>query len=328
MQFTAIDFETANKRPDSACQLAAVVVRDRQIVDQRCWLIRPRPFYFSRFNIKIHGIEPTAVEDEPEFGALWHDIGAFLGEDCLVAHNAIFDIKVLGACLQAHRLPVPSKRFTCTRLIARQTWPQWRRYGLKPCAQRLGIEFRHHDALEDAATCAKVLIAAGIQHQSDSLERLEQRLRLDRGQLDGSGFWGPRRQASGTRRQATPAGGGGLAAARSRRSAAPTEASRVAETTPALSTIDIHRLTVRAQMLRFLHGRQVVLQGKFRWMSTEEATRLVIALGAAVGSTVTSGPEALLVVGNEAGDDLPKTSDCMTEQQLIERLTTSSPGTG
>ena len=49
--FTAIDFETASRRSDSACQLAAVRVREGRIVYQACWLIRPEPFYFSEFNI-------------------------------------------------------------------------------------------------------------------------------------------------------------------------------------------------------------------------------------------------------------------------------------
>ena len=34
--FTAIDFETASRRADSACQLAAVVVREGRIVTSSC----------------------------------------------------------------------------------------------------------------------------------------------------------------------------------------------------------------------------------------------------------------------------------------------------
>ena len=45
--FTAIDFETANRRRDSACQLAAVRVRDGQLDQERMWMIRPDPFFFS-----------------------------------------------------------------------------------------------------------------------------------------------------------------------------------------------------------------------------------------------------------------------------------------
>ncbi len=67
MDFTAIDFETANSARHSACQLAAVTVRGGEIVDQQCWMIRPQPFYFHPMNIRVHGIEPERVADEPEF---------------------------------------------------------------------------------------------------------------------------------------------------------------------------------------------------------------------------------------------------------------------
>src|SRR6056297_3406259 len=179
--FTAIDFETASRRSDSACQLAAVVVRGGQIVDQCKWMIRPEPFYFSQSNIRIHGITPQQVEAEPCFGQLWPEIANRLGDDCLVAHNATFDIGVLLACLSAHRHAIPELQYTCTRAIARRVWPHHRRYGLKPLASWLGIRFRHHDALEDSIACAKILLAAGIDREANSLEDLEKRLRLKRG---------------------------------------------------------------------------------------------------------------------------------------------------
>ena len=34
MNFIAMDFETANRQPDSACSLAIVAVRDNQIVNK------------------------------------------------------------------------------------------------------------------------------------------------------------------------------------------------------------------------------------------------------------------------------------------------------
>ncbi len=98
--FTAIDFETANRRADSACQLAAVAVRDGKIADSVTWLIRPEPLYFSRVNIEIHGITPDQVRGEPDFGDLWPEIAEKISDDCLVAHNAGFDIGVLLACLR------------------------------------------------------------------------------------------------------------------------------------------------------------------------------------------------------------------------------------
>ena len=65
--FTAIDFETANHHPTSACSIGIVVVRDGVIADEFSHLIKPEPFYFYRKFIGIHGITPAMVEDAPSF---------------------------------------------------------------------------------------------------------------------------------------------------------------------------------------------------------------------------------------------------------------------
>ena len=46
--FAAIDFETANHHPTSACSIGIVVVRDGVIADEFSHLIKPEPFYFYR----------------------------------------------------------------------------------------------------------------------------------------------------------------------------------------------------------------------------------------------------------------------------------------
>lgn len=196
MDFTAIDFETANTARHSACQLAAVTVRGGEIVDQQCWLIRPRPFYFHPLNIRVHGIEPAQVADEPEFCDCWSAISEYLNDRCLIAHNAPFDIGVLLACLRYHALPIPSLQFSCTRLIAKHTWTDRPAYGLKPLASWLGIRFRHHDALEDSVACAKILLAAADSVGAGTMEQLEQSLSLRRGSAGAWGYRGAARSRS------------------------------------------------------------------------------------------------------------------------------------
>ena len=189
--FTAIDFETANQRRDSACQLAAVRVRQGQVVDEAMWMIRPQPMSFSPRNVHIHGITPEQVHQEPEFGDLWDSISEMIGDDCIVAHNASFDMGVLIACLQTHGKPIPELQFSCTRAVARRVWPGRPGYGLKPLSDWLGVRFRHHDALEDSRACAKIMMAAGIDQKATSMEDLEQKLKLTRGQAGDWGYRGP-----------------------------------------------------------------------------------------------------------------------------------------
>lgn len=197
MDFTAIDFETANHNRYSACQLAAVKVRNGKIVDRQCWLIKPRPFYFNPMNVQVHGIHPDDVQNEPEFCDCWESIARCLENECddkcLIAHNAPFDIGVLTACLSYHDIPVPDLQFSCTRLIARHAWPGRTSYGLKPLASWLGIEFRHHDALEDSIACASILLAAADSVGADSIIGLEAKLALVRGTAGGWGYRGATR---------------------------------------------------------------------------------------------------------------------------------------
>ena len=58
LDFTAIDFETANSSAASACSVGLVKVRDGRVVDRAGWLIRPPLGHdeFHEWNTRIHGI--------------------------------------------------------------------------------------------------------------------------------------------------------------------------------------------------------------------------------------------------------------------------------
>ncbi len=301
--FTAIDFETASRRSDSACQLAAVKVRDGRIVDQASWLIRPEPFYFSQFNIQIHGITPDDVRDKPNFDDLWPEINERFGDDCLVAHNASFDIGVLLACLRTHRHQIPELQFTCTRAIARRTWPHRRRYGLKPLAEWLGIRFKHHDALEDSVACAKILLAAGIDREADSLEDLEKRLRLGRG---AAGDWGHRSPSAKSRRKKIPA-------------KTDSSTSRVSESPPEPEPgFDLQRAMIRADFIQSLSGKSVVVSGRFQVISREDVQTLAGRLGGKCCETIDESIDLLVAGGSKANLDRETVSRLQEEGHEIE----------
>ncbi|MGB7343236.1 MAG: exonuclease domain-containing protein [Pirellulaceae bacterium] len=283
--FTAIDFETASRRADSACQLAAVRVRGGKIVHEAMWLIQPEPFFFAQSNIRIHGITPGQVADEKTFGQLWPEISETFGDDCLVAHNASFDMGVLLACLTKHGQSIPELQYTCTRAIARRTWPKRPRYGLKPLSDWLGVRFQHHDALEDSIACAKILLAAGIDRKATSLETLESKLRLSRGTAGTWGKQGPKQIKLQRRRVATAT-------------------QQVRQTPPAYQTssIDLQRLLVRADFIRPLNGQQIVFVGRFTTLSRDEAELLASRSGGNCQSQLTSQTN-LLVVGEDVTDE-------------------------
>ena len=331
--FTAIDFETASRRPDSACQLAAVTVREGRIADQAMWMIRPQPFYFSRPNIQIHGITPDQVREEPVFGDLWGEIAEKLVGDCLVAHNASFDIGVLLACLRAHQQTIPELQFTCTRAIARRAWPHHRRYGLKPLSDWLGIRFRHHDALEDSIACAKVLLAAGIDREADSLENLEKRLKLSRGKAGDWGHRGPTGRRSGTRSRAhrsqtqnpkTQGVGAHNAGAQNAQLpflfpgqlASPKTEYRV-DAKPE-EAVDLQRLMIRAEFIRPLSGMRVVFSGRLRSVSQQDAESLATRLGGTCQSKVDESTDFLVVGGPNGGGSSAEAETMAAEDRARE----------
>jgi hypothetical protein len=124
LDFTAIDFETANSSMASACSVGLVKVRVGQVVDRIGWFIRP-PLghdHFIDWNTRIHGITAEMVMDAPSWLDQMADLLAFTGDDHLVAHNAGFDMGVIKAACAATGLAVPSYSYFCSLQIARNTY--------------------------------------------------------------------------------------------------------------------------------------------------------------------------------------------------------------
>ncbi|MBI2429256.1 MAG: exonuclease, partial [Ignavibacteriales bacterium] len=69
MTFLAIDFETANRYPNSACSIGLVKVRNNDIVGKKTFLIKPP--YENFENSHVHGITWDDVKNTPTFKELW-----------------------------------------------------------------------------------------------------------------------------------------------------------------------------------------------------------------------------------------------------------------
>ena len=156
--FVALDFETADNSPDSACALGLVRVENHRIVQRTYSLIKPprQKFIFTY----IHGITWEDVANQPTFGELWPTYSPMLeGIDFLAAHNASFDRSVLHRCCAAAGLEPPEIPFRCTVQLARRTW-NIRPTKLNNVCDHLGITLKHHFAASDAEACALIVIAA------------------------------------------------------------------------------------------------------------------------------------------------------------------------
>ncbi len=174
LNFTAIDFETANGSPASPCAVGLVKVRDGKLVDGLATLILPPPgfSYFHPGNINVHGIRESDVADGPTWAEVLPLVLAFIGEDVLVAHNANFDMGVLKASAKAIQAPIPNFNYACTLEVSRKTY-NLESYRLNSVAYAIGHEeFNHHDALADADACARIMVHAADRHGVEDLAGL------------------------------------------------------------------------------------------------------------------------------------------------------------
>ncbi|MNM40773.1 General stress protein 16U [compost metagenome] len=157
MNFTAIDFETANAGRSSACALGLVQVKEGQIIAEHNWLIDPQSPFDGR-NIAIHGITPSMVRGKPTFVELWPTLEPLLQGQIVVAHNASFDMSVIRYCLDEAGTSYPSFQYLCTYLLGKKMLKELPSHKLDTISRHFGISLKHHDALDDARAAAGILL--------------------------------------------------------------------------------------------------------------------------------------------------------------------------
>ncbi|MET4003439.1 MULTISPECIES: exonuclease domain-containing protein [Arthrobacter] len=171
LDFTAIDFETANGFRGSPCSVGLTKVRGGVIVEEGYWLMRPPEGHdhFDSRNITIHGITPDDVATAPRFAEVFPAIGAFIGADPLVAHNAAFDLGVIRSAAEVSKIPAPAFDYACTVILSRKNY-SLPSYSLPFVAEAAGVPLQnHHDATEDARACAGIMVDIAGKHGVDSV---------------------------------------------------------------------------------------------------------------------------------------------------------------
>lgn len=148
--FTAIDFETAQGKRFSICQVGLVRIENGQVTDKISKLICPPDnFYFYR-NTEIHGIRAQDTCNSPTFAAVWHEIKKYVQHQTVVAHNGAFDFSCLSKTLDYYNLEQPSYEKQCTLKIYKKD--------LATLCREHRIQLNHHDALSDAMACAQLYL--------------------------------------------------------------------------------------------------------------------------------------------------------------------------
>ena len=169
MDFVVVDVETANADLSSICQIGIASFRDGVLAD--CWVSLVNPDdYFSPINVSIHGIDEDQVKDSPTWDDVFPQVASRLRGKIVVSHTP-FDRAALAKACERYSLTTCECIWLDSARVVRRAWPQFSRsgYGLSNVAACFAIDYKAHDALEDAR-CAGLLILRAISETGRSLE--------------------------------------------------------------------------------------------------------------------------------------------------------------
>lgn len=167
MQFVAIDVETANADMGSICQIGLARFVDGQLVEEWSTLVDPED-YFDDVNISVHGIEARMVKGQPKLPQIADRLRSTLEGTVSVCHTH-FDRVAIGRAYGKYNLSPVFTTWLDSARVVRRTWKElaWKGYGLANVCRKIGYQFQHHDALEDAKAAGFVLLAALRESQQD-----------------------------------------------------------------------------------------------------------------------------------------------------------------
>lgn len=157
IRFAAIDFETAYWGRGNACALGIVVSDEEKVLDEWYTLIRPYSLTFDEGCSEVNGIYPEDVLDKEELPYFFEEIKKRIQGALVFAHNANFDMGVLGDGLDLYDLPLIPFKYGDTVPLSRVLWKDLDNHKLNTVAEHLGFDFHHHQALDDARACAFIV---------------------------------------------------------------------------------------------------------------------------------------------------------------------------
>lgn len=261
MDFITLDFETANSRRDSPCELGLTFVKGGQITDTRSWLIKPRGNDFDYFNTLIHGISQKDVAQKPEFNELWPEILPLITDNFIIAHNAGFDMSVLRWTLDSYSISFPRFKYSCSYIFSKKVWEGLPSYDLKTLCQINNIALKHHRAGPDSRATAELTLKAFEKAGLTSINDFQDKLNTTIGEIYDGGF----RRA---------------------------ESKRIR---PYFNPGDIKGDPEKHNPESIFYGRRVVFTGTLTSMVRSEAQQLIANIGGVNSSIVTSDTDFLIV---------------------------------
>ena len=172
IKYIAFDIETPNRLNNRISSIALSIVDDSYTIRTIQHLVNPE-CDFDHINISLTGITPDIVADAPTFPIIWEQIKPLFRENIVVAHNASFDMCVLGKTLSAYGLSAPVLHYICTMKLSRQLISDVPNYKLPTLCAYFNIPLEHHRAGSDSKACANIMAIymRALEERGISIER-------------------------------------------------------------------------------------------------------------------------------------------------------------
>ncbi len=180
MKVLAIDFETANSSPASACSIGLALFEDGELTVSREILIKPYPRFssFNYFNMQIHHITPEMVADAESWPYVFNDIYRYFLDSVVIAHNAAFDMTVLRSMNTVYGIEMEDFPYLDTVALSRRIYPFLANHKLNTVAEYLNLDFNHHQAGSDALACLAIVESAMDVYGVYEIEELAEVMHL------------------------------------------------------------------------------------------------------------------------------------------------------
>ena len=160
-RFICVDVETSNEKPSSICQIGLAFVSESGEISSHSLLIDPED-NFIPINSAIHGINQQMVDEAANFVDAMIGLRDLLERHTLVQHSP-FDKRAFDAACARNGVAALDSKWIDSIKVAKNAWPEFKAcggYGLANLTKLLQINFKHHDAGEDAKATAEIVLAA------------------------------------------------------------------------------------------------------------------------------------------------------------------------
>ncbi len=176
MNFIAIDVETSNSKLSSICQIGLAFFENGKLINSWESLINPEED-FDYINTSIHGITYSDVKESPKFYEIYDELINLMNNNIIVTYMPFDKVAIKKAVAKNNLIDIDCIWIDSAKVV-RRTWKDLssKGYGLLNVANRLNIDFNHHNALEDAKTCGKILVIA-LDELSMNLTEIQERIK-------------------------------------------------------------------------------------------------------------------------------------------------------